>query len=231
MSSWKLKYLWDNAGPQFPKKSLVDLFQDIRQKEIELNKRNILISSPKENGGASSVLGDFVDGLKGIADKLGNSFSTFVARAWDVLKGIQGPDQLRLAKIFRTVVEKKLLGKPYIRGASEGKGFDCSGFVSFLLREAGVLKKGERETSTSFYDKSTRIQAYSQVKSGDLLFWWPRGWGHVEMVVSPPYQKNGKWVVETIGSKRDGSHDRDAGVGYRTREIRSKFQFGRYIKW
>lgn len=50
------------------------------------------------------------------------------------------------------------------------------------------------------------------------------------MVVSPPYQKNGKWVVETIGSKRDGSHDRDAGVGYRTREIRSKFQFGRYIK-
>lgn len=78
---------------------------------------------------------------------------------------------MRLAKIFRTVVEKKLLGKPYIRGASEGKGFDCSGFVSFLLREAGVLKKGERETSTSFYDKSTRIQAYSQVKSGDLLFW------------------------------------------------------------
>lgn len=62
------------------------------------------------------------------------------------------------------------LGKPYVFGAgnsgSNPSGFDCSGFVQWSLRQAGVsLPRSAQEQ----YDATTRISK-SQVKAGDLIF-------------------------------------------------------------
>lgn len=48
----------------------------------------------------------------------------------------------------------KIVGKPYRRGGGHGKhadsAYDCSGSVAFVLREAGMLKKGTHPVSSDF---------------------------------------------------------------------------------
>lgn len=59
------------------------------------------------------------------------------------------------ARIKRAIAAaNKIVGKPYRRGGGHGRhddyGYDCSGSVAYVLREAGMLKKGARPVSGDF---------------------------------------------------------------------------------
>ena len=63
---------------------------------------------------------------------------------------------------------KKLIGTPYVWGGTTIKGFDCSGFVSYVMLHCGVSSKvTQRATSTVLYNMSTKVSAPSV---GDIAY-------------------------------------------------------------
>jgi cell wall-associated NlpC family hydrolase len=66
--------------------------------------------------------------------------------------------------ILRTA--KQYLGVPYVWGGSTPKGFDCSGFVQYVLREHGYnIPRTSKQQSA--YGQSVSL---NKVKAGDLVF-------------------------------------------------------------
>ncbi|MDR0859191.1 MAG: peptidoglycan DD-metalloendopeptidase family protein, partial [Oscillospiraceae bacterium] len=64
---------------------------------------------------------------------------------------------------------ERYLGYPYVYGGSSpSTSFDCSGYVSFVLRASGV-KDIDRLGATGLYNISTPVSA-SEAKPGDLVF-------------------------------------------------------------
>ena len=61
---------------------------------------------------------------------------------------------------------EKFLGTPYVYGGSTPSGFDCSGFTTYVFRNAlGIsLPRTSSEQSQTY----TRINSISELKSGDL---------------------------------------------------------------
>lgn len=86
-------------------------------------------------------------------------------------------------------------GTPYVFGAAGPDKFDCSGLVSWALKQAGV--SGGRTTARGLQEryKSTAITRKEDLRPGDLVFFWspntrgiPKGKAsHVEI-----YLGNGK---------------------------------------
>lgn len=73
-----------------------------------------------------------------------------------------GPATSRLLKVARSQ-----LGTPYRYGGnSPGKGFDCSGFTSWVYRQVGVKLP---RTAAAQYRHSQRVKK-AELKRGDLLF-------------------------------------------------------------
>lgn len=66
---------------------------------------------------------------------------------------------------------KKFLGVRYVYGASSPKGFDCSGFSSYVFKHFGI--KLER-TSANQGSNGTKIKR-SELKPGDLVFFDTNG--------------------------------------------------------
>lgn len=63
---------------------------------------------------------------------------------------------------------EKYLGKKFVWGGSSPEsGFDCSGFVSWVLNHSGWSVG--RQTANGLYRSSTRIIA-EEAKPGDLIF-------------------------------------------------------------
>ena len=58
------------------------------------------------------------------------------------------------------------LGVPYRRGGSDDNGFDCSGFVSYVLTNSGLYNTG-RLGAQGLYNISTPV---SNPQPGDLVF-------------------------------------------------------------
>ncbi len=101
------------------------------------------------------------------------------------------------ARIKRAVAAaNKIVGRPYRRGGGHGKhhdvGYDCSGSVAFVLREAGMLKKGAHPVS------------------GDFLRWGRPGYGRWLTV----YAKSGHVFMMIAGARFDTSGS-GRGVGPR----------------
>lgn len=100
-------------------------------------------------------------------------------------------------RIKRAIVAaNKIVGKPYRRGGGHGRhadsAYDCSGSVAFVLREAGMLKKG------------------SQPTSGDFLRWGRPGFGKWLTV----YTKRGHVFMMVAGLRFDTTGS-GRGVGPR----------------
>lgn len=65
-------------------------------------------------------------------------------------------------------------GVPYVRGGTTPKGFDCSGYTSYVYRQLGVNLP---RTSASQAAWADRIDAADR-QPGDLMFWSGRGGVH-----------------------------------------------------
>ena len=72
---------------------------------------------------------------------------------------------------FAALIEEanKYLGYPYVWGGSKpSTGFDCSGFVCWVLNHSGVASVG-RTNARGLYKRST-VVSKSETKPGDLIF-------------------------------------------------------------
>jgi len=72
---------------------------------------------------------------------------------------------------------KDYIGVPYVYGGSTPRGFDCSGFVKYVLNNFGI---DAPRTSYEQMQMGTRVSV-NELKPGDLLFF--RGGGHVGFYV------------------------------------------------
>ena len=70
----------------------------------------------------------------------------------------------RAAKVMRT--GNSLRGVPYRRGGATPRGFDCSGFTSYVYRKAGVSLP---HSATAQMHRAKRISRGS-ARKGDLVF-------------------------------------------------------------
>ncbi|OSP30226.1 hypothetical protein B7767_38990, partial [Streptomyces sp. 13-12-16] len=73
----------------------------------------------------------------------------------------------RAAAAFAAAQSK--LGTPYVYGATGPSSFDCSGLTSWAYAQAGV---GISRTSEAQTNDGTRIYSVSQLKVGDLVFFF-----------------------------------------------------------
>ena len=73
-----------------------------------------------------------------------------------------------VSKQYSVIYEaKKHLGKPYVWGATGPNTFDCSGFTSYVYRQALGIEIG-RTTKDQIY--SGREVSRSELQPGDLIF-------------------------------------------------------------
>lgn len=78
-------------------------------------------------------------------------------------------------------VAKSLSGIPYVWGGSTPKGFDCSGFIYYVYKQAGMDIK--RYSSEGYYDRSYYV---TKPQLGDLVFFantYKKGISHVGIYV------------------------------------------------
>lgn len=95
------------------------------------------------------------------------------------------PSQPASSDVITTA--KKYLGVPYVWGGSTPRGFDCSGFTSYVYREATGKYIGRVTTNQ---ENAGTIIGVDQAQPGDLLFWGPRG-GSYHVAI---YLGNGQYI-------------------------------------
>lgn len=77
---------------------------------------------------------------------------------------------------------KQYLGVPYKWGGTDPSGFDCSGFVYYVLRSLGI---NASRTQTTMYSQGTPVSK-SELKPGDIVFFqntYKEGLSHVGIYV------------------------------------------------
>jgi cell wall-associated NlpC family hydrolase len=73
-------------------------------------------------------------------------------------------------------IAKNYIGKPYVYGSQGPNGFDCSGFVRFLLSKTGKIesvndiKKIPRTASGIYSSPSVSKITINEIQPGDLVF-------------------------------------------------------------
>lgn len=65
-------------------------------------------------------------------------------------------------------IARQKVGSPYVWGATGPNSFDCSGFMYYIMKEAGV--SGGRRVAYGYYKESTEIPR-EQIQPGDFVFW------------------------------------------------------------
>lgn len=104
---------------------------------------------------------------------------------------------------------KKYLGKPYVWGGESDKegGYDCSGYVSNVLYDAGVVKTFKRFTAQSLYNSSVGSKVKTK-KEADIIFFGsdPKNVTHVAI-----YAGNNK-IYESKGGSVNTKRNPGKGV-------------------
>ncbi len=84
-------------------------------------------------------------------------------------------------------VAYSLLGRAYVYGGTGPYAFDCSGFVQYVYRQAGL--RVSRSAPTQLYDGYE--VSYSNVRVGDILVW---GYGRNSVTHTAIYVGNGLMI-------------------------------------
>ncbi len=101
-------------------------------------------------------------------------------------------DDLAVSRVRKSITEysKQFVGVPYVYAGKTPKGFDCSGFTSYVMKHKNVMiSPASREQA-----KLGKKIPVSKAKAGDLIFYDTSGKGvsHVSLVIS---NRNGKLMV------------------------------------
>lgn len=84
---------------------------------------------------------------------------------------------------------KQYLGTRYVRGGKTPRGFDCSGFTSYIFKNFGM----KLDAASSMQGRQGEHVDIKKVEVGDLLFFSGRrggsGVGHVAMVIDVDHDK------------------------------------------
>lgn len=97
---------------------------------------------------------------------------------------------------------KKHIGKPYVWGAEGPNSFDCSGYVSYVLKQTGLSLGADRITTSSAmeflngkgvtaYEYSTNESNPKNAKKGDLVFYFDKNGDVLHMAF---YMGDGKII-------------------------------------
>jgi len=78
-------------------------------------------------------------------------------------------------------------GVPYVRGGTTPKGFDCSGYTSYVFRQLGVELPRTSQAQKTFADP---VSAEDR-QVGDLMFWQGGGINHVAIYAGDIYAGDG----------------------------------------
>ena len=125
---------------------------------------------------------------------LGEDMSSYTA-------GMPVSSNEKVSAFLKKLAEQN--GKPYRWGHKGPDEFDCSGLISYCLRESGAIPNFSYKTSDGMHNDFKKIP-YDQVQPGDIL-WHP---GHVMV-----YIKDGL-TIEAKGRKY--------GVGFFKRNTASQ---------
>lgn len=109
---------------------------------------------------------------------------------------------------------KKHMGKPYVWGASGPNSFDCSGFVSYVLKQTGLSLGADRITTSSAisflngkgvtsYQYPTNEGNPTNAKKGDLVFYYDSTGDPIHMGI---YMGNGQ-IIHCAASMPSGPQD------------------------
>lgn len=124
------------------------------------------------------------------------------------------PDMIDFAKRF--------MGTRYRSGGKSPKGFDCSGFTSYVYKNFGF----NLDASSRLQYKQGESISYNDIQPGDLVFFGGRRGGktvgHVGMVVSVDKERNTMKFIHsanssgiTITSYPDGGYYSNRYIGAR----------------
>lgn len=91
---------------------------------------------------------------------------------------------------------KKYVGTTYKYAGKDPKGFDCSGFTSYVMKSQGITVSSSSKAQAT----EGKPVSLNRVKPGDLIFFGKNGKvSHVAMVVS--HTSEGIFVVHSTSSK------------------------------
>lgn len=111
------------------------------------------------------------------------------------------------------------LGVPYRSGKSSPKGFDCSGFTSYVYKQFSITLNRD---SRSQFNQGTPIKQIADLRAGDLVFWKGSnrkgGIGHVGIVTE---------VSKTTGSFKFVHAATHGGI--RVSDSREAYYLSRYV--
>ncbi len=98
-------------------------------------------------------------------------------------------------------IAKKYLGTPYVFGGKTPSGFDCSGYVKYVIKEFGYPDIPDGTTNQK---SGSEIISESEVREGDLIFFDTARLGsavdHVGMVISEPGSSKIRMIHASSGS-------------------------------
>ena len=115
-----------------------------------------------------------------------------------VTRSVTGASQLSDAALTagEEIVEyaKQYMGTPYVYGGASPSGFDCSGFVSYVLKNNGY---DPTRTSYTLFDQYPHIEK-TELQIGDLVFFSSsRSWGAAHVGI---YIGNNEFIHSSSGS-------------------------------
>lgn len=129
----------------------------------------------------------------------------------------QEGDEISGEVIVKTAMQ--YLGVPYRSGKSSPKGFDCSGFTSYVYKQFSIALNRD---SRSQYTQGTPIKKIADLRAGDLVFWKGSskkgGIGHVGIVTE---------VSKTTGSFKFVHAATHGGI--RVSDSREAYYISRYV--
>lgn len=93
---------------------------------------------------------------------------------------------------------KKLLGRPYVWGATGPNKFDCSGFTQKVFRKAGIkIPRNSRAQA-----KVGQYITFNQLKCGDMVFFATNKKNAKRVTHVGIYLEEGKFIHASSGGKR-----------------------------